>query len=111
MEIHGKPSVQFQNLPKRFNNYGQKVNGKDSWIDNNNDVAIWYGYHPINQGYGGWYIGLTRNVGEMVVLIYSESYKTCPNQVQFWTYLGANNQRIQASNDEIKVSKLSEFRN
>ena len=40
MEIHGKPLVQYQNLPKKFNNYGQKVNGKDSWIDNNNELAM-----------------------------------------------------------------------
>ena len=38
--------------------------------------------------------------------MYSESYQPCPNQVQLWTYFGGNNQWIQASNDEIKVSIL-----
>ena len=98
-------------MPIKFKNSGGKINGKESWIDNNGEVAIWYGYHEINQGYGGWHIGLTKNVGQPSVLMYAESYQPCPNQVQFWTYFGANNQCIQASSDEIKVSKLSKFRN
>ena len=111
LEIHGKPSYQYENLPIKFNNYGLKINDKDCWIDNDGEVAIWYGHHEVNRGYGGWYIGLTKNIGQVSVLMYAESYQPCPNQVQFWTYFGANDQEIQASNDEIKISKLSEFRN
>ena len=111
LEIYGKPSNPYNNLPLKFNNYGQKLNGKNFWVDNENEIAIWYGYHEINQGYGGWYIGLSKNIGQPLVLMYAESYQPCPNQVQFWTYFGANDQEIQASNNEIKISKLSEFRN
>ena len=50
MEIYGKPSIQYNNLPVKFNNYGLKVNTKDSWVDNDYEIAIWYGYHEINQG-------------------------------------------------------------
>ena len=111
LEIQGKPLIQYKNLPLKFNNYGKKINDKNSWVDNENEIAIWYGYHEINQGYGGWYIGPTKNIAQPTVFIYAESYQPCPNHVQFWTYFGGNNQWIQATNDEIKVSKLSEFRN
>ena len=77
-------------------------------MDDNNEIAIWYEYHEINKG--GWKIGYTKNVGLPLVFMYSESLQPCPSQVQFWTYFGANNQWIQASKHEIKVSELSEFK-
>ena len=98
-------------MPFKFNNHGQKINNKDSWVDNENEIAIWYGYSKINQGYGGWHIGPTRNIGNPLILMYSESYQPCPNEVKFWTYFGRKDQWIQASTDEIKVSILSEFKN
>ena len=111
LEIYGKPSTAYRQLPFKFNNHGQKINNKDSWVDNENEIAIWYGYSKINQGYGGWHIGPTRNIGKPLILMYSESYQPCPNEVKFWTYFGRKDQWIQASTDEIKVSILSEFKN
>ena len=38
LEIHGKPSYQYENLPIKFNNYGLKINDKDCWIDNDGEM-------------------------------------------------------------------------
>ena len=50
LEIQGKQLNQYKNLPLKFNNYGQKINGKNSWVDNENEIAIWYGYQGIRKG-------------------------------------------------------------
>ena len=80
--MHGMAAF-FQSNHRAFTYHisGEKVNGKNYWLSGDEHDAIWYGPHQIETGYGsGWHIGPTRNVGELLVGIYSKGNENCPNE-------------------------------
>ena len=88
---------------------GEKVNGRNYWLSGDEEDAIWYGPHQVGSGYGsGWHIGPTRNVGELLVGIYSKGNENCPNEASTWKYFDGNNNWILASANEINLFGQSE---